>query len=170
MTTSGVVELRLRGPEATLALGRRLAAGFPGGGAPLALSGELGAGKTTLVKGLAEGLGVASAADVTSPTFLRVVRFEAAPSGGPALVHVDAYRLRGPEEWTDLGLEEDLCGDACVVVEWPEMVAGALPADRLVVALDHVDGESRTARLHAGGARSARWLAAIDLETEVTPG
>lgn len=125
----------------------------------LALSGHLGAGKTTLVKGLAEGLGVAPAREVVSPTFLRAVRFD----GPVALVHVDAYRMKGPEDVVELGLDEDMAGGACVAVEWPEMVEGALPADRLVVRLEHASDERRIARIAATGKAAAEWLARMDL-------
>ncbi len=123
----------------------------------LCLSGQLGAGKTTLVKGLAEGLGVAAARDVTSPTFLRMTRFE----GAPDLVHVDAYRMAGAGDVHELGLDEDLAGGAVVAVEWPEMIAEALPADRLTLHLEHRGEECRTVRFEAAGARAAAWLARL---------
>ena len=152
-------ELSLAGAEATVELGRRIGTAACGRGGVIALSGQLGAGKTTLVKGLAEGLGVAVARDVVSPTFLRAVRFD----GPVALVHVDAYRMKGPADIVELGLDEDMAGGACVAVEWPEMVEGALPADRLVVTLGHASAEQRTACLIATGPDSASWLASIDL-------
>ena len=155
---SPVVELRLRGPDATTGLGRRLATALaPGREGVLCLSGQLGAGKTTLVKGLAEGLGVADARDVTSPTFLRMTRFE----GPPHLVHVDAYRMTGAGEVLELGLDEDLAGGAVVAIEWPEMIADALPADRLELSLEHVAEDTRAARLAATGPRAAAWLARL---------
>jgi tRNA threonylcarbamoyladenosine biosynthesis protein TsaE len=160
MTTSGAVELTLVGADATTELGRRIGAAARGVGGVVALSGHLGAGKTTLVKGLAEGLGVSAARDVVSPTFLRVVRFD----GPVPLVHVDAYRMRGPADVVELGLDEDMAGGACVAVEWPEIVEGALPPDRLRVELSHVDESKRRAALSAGGPRSARWLASIDFD------
>ena len=123
MTTSAAVELKLVGADATTELGRRLGAALAAGGGVIALSGHLGAGKTTLVKGLAEGLGVAAARDVTSPTFLRVVRFD----GRMPLVHVDAYRMKGPLDLVELGLDEDMAGRACVAIEWPEIVEGGSP-------------------------------------------
>ena len=107
MTTSARSEERLDGHGATVALGRRLALAFPPAtSGVLLLSGHLGAGKTTLVKGLAAGLGVADADEVTSPTFLRVVRYD----GPPDLVHVDAYRMTGAADVFELGLDEDLAG------------------------------------------------------------
>lgn len=158
MTTSRG-ERVLFGHDATVDLGRRLGVAARGRGGLLALSGQLGAGKTTLVKGLAEGLGVAPAAEVTSPTFLRLVRFE----GPTPLVHVDAYRMRGPADFVELGLDEELAAGALVAVEWPEVVEAALPSDRLSVELEHVDEGRRRVRLVAGGSESAAWLAAANL-------
>ena len=172
MTTSGVPdsgpvepgpgERILRGDAATRALGRLLAETLPergrADGAVLCLSGQLGAGKTTLVKGLAEGLGVADERDVTSPTFLRLVRYE----GTPDLVHVDAYRMGGSADVQDLGLHEDLAGGAVVAVEWPEMIEEALPDDRLTVELGHRATGARSARITAGGPLSRVWLAALE--------
>jgi tRNA threonylcarbamoyl adenosine modification protein YjeE len=159
MTTSGEVELTLVGADATVELGRRFGAALAAaGGVVVALSGQLGAGKTTFVKGLAEGLGAAAARDVTSPTFLRVVRFE----GRVPLVHVDAYRMKGPADVVELGLDEDMAGGACVAVEWPEIVEAALPADRLRVELAHVDEARRRVVASATGPESARRLACVD--------
>jgi tRNA threonylcarbamoyladenosine biosynthesis protein TsaE len=162
MTTSPAVELTLVGAGATTELGRRIGAAARGAGGVLALSGHLGAGKTTLVKGLAEGLGVAAARDVVSPTFLRAVRFD----GPVALVHVDAYRMKGPADVVELGLDEDMAGGACVAVEWPEVVEAALPADRLVVRLEHSSDERRDAFVSATGPKSARWLARAGLSRD----
>jgi tRNA threonylcarbamoyladenosine biosynthesis protein TsaE len=151
-------EERLEGAGATTALGRRIARALaPVTDGVLCLSGQLGAGKTTLVKGLAEGLGVAQAAEVTSPTFLRMTRFD----GPPDLVHVDAYRMAGAADVHELGLDEDLAGGAVVVIEWPEMIADALPADRLTLHLGHAGEHVRTVRFEAGGPASAAWLARL---------
>jgi tRNA threonylcarbamoyladenosine biosynthesis protein TsaE len=158
-TISGATELTLNGAEETTALGRRLGAAARGRGGVVALSGHLGAGKTTFVKGLAEGLGVAAARDVVSPTFLRAVRFE----GAPPLVHVDAYRMKGPGDFVELGLDEDIAAGACVAVEWAEIVEAALPADRLVVRLDHAAEDRRRARVEATGPESRAWLAAAGI-------
>lgn len=159
MTTSAARELVLRGDAATVELGRRLGRALaPGGSGVVALSGHLGAGKTTFVKGLAEGLGVAAAREVVSPTFLRAVRFD----GPPALVHVDAYRMKGPGDVVELGLDEDLAGGAVVALEWPEVVLAALPGDRVDVAFEHTSEDRRRVRVSAGGPRSAAWLARVE--------
>ncbi len=154
-TSPAVREERLLGHAATVELGRRLGRALPNtSGAVLCLSGHLGAGKTTLVKGLAEALGVADADEVTSPTFLRVIRYE----GALDLVHVDAYRMQGALDVIDLGLDEDLAGGALVVIEWPEMIEAALPAERLTLELEHVDEGERRARVSAVGDLAVRWM------------
>ena len=105
----------------------------------IVLSGELGAGKTTFTQGLGAGLGVRG--DVTSPTFV-IARVHPSLGGGPALVHVDAYRLGGIDELDDLDLDTEL-DDAVTVVEWGEGIAEGLAESRLEVriirALAHPD-------------------------------
>lgn len=114
--------------EATREIGARLAAGLPPDAA-LALHGDLGVGKTTLVQGLARGLGVAGA--VTSPTFniLHLYR------GTRTLVHLDAYRLDHPRQVAELMLDDFLVSPYCLAVEWPDMIAAWLPADTLHLVL-----------------------------------
>lgn len=112
--------------------GRELA-GWLRAGDLVILVGELGAGKTTFVQGLAEGLGVRG--PVTSPTFV-IARSHPSTVGGPALVHVDAYRLGGSLELDDLDLDTDV-ESAVTVVEWGEGLAESLgTAGHLVVHLD----------------------------------
>ena len=124
------------------ALGRMLRAGDL-----VILTGGLGAGKTTLTQGLAEGLGVRG--PVTSPTFV-IARVHPSLVGGPVLVHVDAYRLGGLDELDDLDLDADL-DRAVTVVEWGHGVAEDLSDDALEVVLE---GEStRTASVVARGDR-----------------
>jgi tRNA threonylcarbamoyladenosine biosynthesis protein TsaE len=100
------------------------------------LTGELGAGKTTLTRGLGEGLGVRGA--VTSPTFV-IARVHPSLSGGPALVHVDAYRLGGLDEMEDLDLDVSL-PESVVVVEWGEGKVEELADDRLQVVIARAVG------------------------------
>ena len=108
--------------DATRRFGAALAARLAPDGV-LLLSGDLGAGKTVLTQGLADGLGIA-AREVQSPTFT-LVREHSAP-GGVRLVHVDLYRLR-PEEAFDVGIEELLAGPGVKVVEWAERLPFAVP-------------------------------------------
>ncbi|WP_151524881.1 tRNA (adenosine(37)-N6)-threonylcarbamoyltransferase complex ATPase subunit type 1 TsaE [Serinicoccus kebangsaanensis] len=120
------------------------------------LTGDLGAGKTTFAQGLAEGLGVRG--PITSPTFV-IARVHPSLTGGPELVHVDAYRLSGGAELDDLDLDTSL-DEAVTVVEWGEGLAESLSEDRLEVLLrrsasEDPDEQSRVAVLRAVGDRWA---------------
>jgi tRNA threonylcarbamoyladenosine biosynthesis protein TsaE len=113
------------------------------------MDGELGAGKTTLTRSIAEGLGVSQ--PVTSPTF--VIAREHPPAGVvPGLVHVDAYRLAGPEEIDDLDLAP-VMAESVTVVEWAAGVAEHLHAEPLVLTLRVRDDEVREVAWQAIGAR-----------------
>ncbi len=112
------------------AFGRRLARLLRAGDLVL-LSGPLGAGKTTLVQGIADGLGVRG--PITSPTFV-IARVHPSVSGGPDLVHADAYRLASPAEVDDLDLDASL-DRSVTVVEWGGGMAEGLAADRLEVTI-----------------------------------
>ncbi len=128
-------------------LGRRLAAGLRAGDL-LVLTGPLGAGKTTLVQGIGEGLGVRG--PITSPTFV-IARVHPSLTGGPALVHADAYRLGGAAEIDDLDLDSSTASSV-TVVEWGEGLAEGLSEDRLEIAIE-LQGEGRVVRLTAIGPR-----------------
>ncbi|MFE2348758.1 tRNA (adenosine(37)-N6)-threonylcarbamoyltransferase complex ATPase subunit type 1 TsaE [Kitasatospora cineracea] len=122
--------------ERMTGFGRRLAALLRPGDLVL-LSGELGAGKTTLTRGLGEGLGVRGA--VTSPTFV-IARVHPSLTGGPALVHVDAYRLAGGlDEMEDLDLDVSL-PESVVVVEWGEGKVEELSENRLEIRIERTLG------------------------------
>lgn len=133
---------RVPDAEAMRALGERLA-GRLGAGDVVVLSGPLGAGKTTLVQGIGSGLGVRG--PVTSPTFV-LARVHPSLVGGPALVHVDAYRLGSAVELDDLDLDASL-DDSVVVVEWGEGLAEGLAPDPIVIRIDRADGELRTVEI-----------------------
>ncbi len=132
-------------------LGRLLRAGDL-----VVLTGGLGAGKTTLTQGIGAGLGVRG--PVTSPTFV-IARVHPSTVGGPALVHVDAYRLGGALELDDLDLDTDVA-DSVTVVEWGHGVAERLADAYLEVVLTAGADETRTLSLTGFG---DRWLA--DLST-----
>lgn len=129
-------------------LGRDIAA-LTRAGDLIILSGPLGAGKTTFTQGLAAGLGVRGS--VTSPTFV-ISRIHPSLVGGPALVHVDAYRLGGPAEIDDIDLDMTL-PDSVTVVEWGEGVAEGLSDERLEIAIERHPDDTRTVHLGAVGAR-----------------
>lgn len=132
----GTVTVDVPDADAMRRLGARLATLLRAGDLVL-LRGPLGAGKTTLVQGVGDGLGVRG--PVTSPTFI-IARHHPSLSGGPPLLHVDAYRLGSWAELEDLDLEASL-DEAVTVVEWGEGFVEGLAADRLEVeisrAADH---------------------------------
>jgi len=120
----------------TRAIGAALA-DVLGPGDVVGLAGDLGAGKTRLVQGAADALGADG--PVLSPTFMLVREYD----GDPPIHHVDAYRLSGPQELEDLGLEDVLSADAVVFVEWADRVAAALPESWLELVLHIRDDDRR---------------------------
>ena len=139
------------------ALGQRLAGDLRAGDLIL-LSGDLGAGKTTLTRGIGRGLGVRGA--VTSPTFV-IARVHPAPPGRPALVHVDAYRLSSLAEVDDLDLDAAQ-EDSVTVVEWGRGLAEDLAADRLEIDITRKRGLGPAGAANDGAVdegRTVRWQA-----------
>lgn len=149
-------------PEATRDLGERVARLLRPGDI-VVLTGELGAGKTTLTQGI--GLGLQVRGPVTSPTFV-IARVHPSLVGGPDLVHVDAYRLDGAVEVDDLDLDADL-DHAVLVVEWGAGLVERMSPDRLEVLL--TGRSSRTARIVGVGARWAEPTAAAELAALSAP-
>jgi tRNA threonylcarbamoyladenosine biosynthesis protein TsaE len=137
------------GLDVTQRIGRRLGAALRIGDV-VALIGPLGSGKTTLVKGVAAGAGVADSRQVNSPTFVIVNEYETSLSPTPRLFHIDAYRLRGGGDLELLGFEEMLSFGA-VLIEWADRVADVLPADRLTITIEPVDENRRQFHCTAGG-------------------
>jgi tRNA threonylcarbamoyladenosine biosynthesis protein TsaE len=137
-----------RSPEQTRRLGQRLGSLLAPGDV-LALSGDLGAGKTTLVQGIAQGWG--STDNVTSPTFV-LVNVYRRPDGS-VLHHMDAYRMESALEAEDLDIEEMLSTGA-LLVEWPERIQGALPRECLKVDLAWVADEQRSLNFLPVGKRA----------------
>jgi tRNA threonylcarbamoyladenosine biosynthesis protein TsaE len=129
--------LALPDPAATAALGARLA-GLLRAGDVVCLRGPLGAGKTSLARGLIAALG--GGAEAPSPTFTLVQTYET----DPPLWHFDLYRLADPEEIWELGWEEARTGAACLI-EWPERLGPRLPAERLDITLAFAGAEREAA-------------------------
>ena len=121
----------------TEALGERMAAALPPGGAVIALYGELGAGKTAFVRGLARGLGVEET--VVSPTFTIVNEY----SGRRELFHFDMYRLGSADELFDIGWEDYLGREGICAVEWSENVPGAFDGSEIRVIMEKTDETGR---------------------------
>ncbi|MEQ0562971.1 tRNA (adenosine(37)-N6)-threonylcarbamoyltransferase complex ATPase subunit type 1 TsaE [Amycolatopsis sp. NEAU-NG30] len=139
-------------PEETMDFGRALGRALRAGDLVL-LAGPLGAGKTTLTRGIADGLGAGGR--VSSPTFVLARVHPAGPAGVP-LVHVDAYRLGGDlSQLDDLDLDTDLERSA-IVVEWGEGSAERLSEDYLVVRLDRREDDAREVTLEPHGTWAAR--------------
>src|SRR5690242_20720668 len=148
LMTSARYVLDLPNPEATTSLGRGLAPLlFPG--TVLALVGPLGAGKTHLVRAVAEGLGIADSRVVSSPTFVLIQEYEARLP----VYHFDAYRLRGVGEFLDLGAHEYFEGNGVCLIEWADRVEAALPAEQLRVVLEVTGETSRRLTFEARGER-----------------
>ena len=128
---------RTTSEEETIVLGERLAHVLPPRGVVL-LTGNLGAGKTTLAKGIVSGLGAAPADEVSSPTFTLIHEY-----GNGRVYHVDLYRLEEPRELATLGLEELFERDALVLIEWGERFARFLPAERTEIRIRAVGQDER---------------------------
>ena len=146
--------LLLKSEAATRKLGLRLGAVLEAGDF-VALTGDLGAGKTALVKAIAEGAGVPGPA--SSPTFALVNVYR---GGRVPLQHLDLYRLGGPADLFALGFDDLLAEPAATLCEWADRALPALPADRLEIALEYAGPRSRWARFTARGPRGERLLRA----------
>ena len=148
--------LELHDLAATEALGRRLGTLlFPG--AVVALVGPLGAGKTQLVRAIAEGLGIADSRAVSSPTFVLIQEYQARLP----VYHFDAYRLRSEAEFYDLGGHEYFTGDGVCLIEWADRVPGCLPREHLAIRLDVTGEETRRATAEGRGKQYEEIVAAL---------
>lgn len=141
------LEFISRSPEQSRRIGMRLGA-ILNPGDLVCLQGDLGAGKTTLVQGLAQGWGSLDA--VSSPTFI-IVNMYRRPDKSQ-LFHLDTYRLESASEAEMLDLDEMLATGS-LVIEWPERIESVLPKERLWVNLDYIAEEQRSLQFKAQGAR-----------------
>jgi tRNA threonylcarbamoyladenosine biosynthesis protein TsaE len=127
-------------PEETEALGEALACNLKPGSV-IALHGGLGAGKTTLVKGIARGLGVTEC--ITSPTYTIVCEY---PASGQTLYHIDAYRLNGDEDFENTGAGEFM-GRGITVIEWSERIPRSIPPGAITIEIEVTENGNRIFRL-----------------------
>ena len=141
--------------QTTEDLGRALAPSLDGG-MVITLTGELGAGKTTLVRGVLRGFDIAG--PIKSPTYTLV---EPYAISSLYLYHFDFYRLRDPDEWEDAGFREYFRGDAICMIEWPDKAGPSLPAPDLAIVLE-IDADGRRCTLSALTERAEPCLIAAD--------
>jgi tRNA threonylcarbamoyladenosine biosynthesis protein TsaE len=127
----------------------------------LCLQGDLGAGKTTLAKGIARGWGAMNVA--TSPSFILINEYQRADAG--KLYHFDAFRLNGESEAIDLGFTDILGAGAPILIEWPEHIQGLLPDEKLWIGLHWVDELRRGLRMEAFGQTYEKLLRNFRLTT-----
>jgi tRNA threonylcarbamoyladenosine biosynthesis protein TsaE len=142
--------------DETLAIGRRIGAALEPGDV-VALVGPLGAGKTHLVKGIAEGAGVADRNQVNSPTFVLINEY----AGRLPIHHIDVYRLAGSDELEALGFEEMVSGPGAVLIEWADRVEDALPVDHLHVTLAVTGAERRELFINGASGRGAAMVVMV---------
>ncbi|MCL5742681.1 MAG: tRNA (adenosine(37)-N6)-threonylcarbamoyltransferase complex ATPase subunit type 1 TsaE [Acidobacteria bacterium] len=129
---------RTRSEEETIALGEEIARGLKTPAVVL-LIGELGAGKTTIAKGLVRGLGAAAPEDVCSPTYTLIHEY----GERPKVYHIDLYRLERASEVLALGIDDLLDGDAILLVEWGERFSALWPPDRIEIHVSPLDEQER---------------------------
>ena len=134
---------RTASEEETVALGRQLARELPRSGVVL-LIGNLGAGKTTLAKGIVRGRGAAEHDDVSSPTFTLIHEY------APDLYHIDLYRLDEPHQVATLGLEELYDRDALILIEWGERFPQLMPAERTEIRIRRTGEDTREIEVLVG--------------------
>jgi tRNA threonylcarbamoyladenosine biosynthesis protein TsaE len=127
--------------EETIELGREIASRLPKQAVVL-LIGNLGAGKTTLAKGIVSGLGAAQPDDVASPTFTLIHEYGPSSNGATAY-HIDLYRLDRAEEVARLGLDEIFDREAVVLIEWGERFPTLMPPERIEIRIETLDGDER---------------------------
>jgi tRNA threonylcarbamoyladenosine biosynthesis protein TsaE len=151
-----IFELHVSDLAGTMAFGRQLAHElFPS--AVVALIGQLGSGKTHLVRAIAEGLGIADSRIVNSPTFVLIQEYQARLP----IYHFDAYRLRSPAEFFDLGAQEYFSGDGVCLIEWADRVEEWLPKEHLRITLEITGETTRALKIEARGEKYAGIINAL---------
>jgi tRNA threonylcarbamoyladenosine biosynthesis protein TsaE len=151
ISTGDPLQLRMKSVQETIQFGTRLGQHLTGGEV-LALTGDLGTGKTVLTRGIALGLGIPMDR-ISSPTFTLVQEY----TGSIPLIHVDLYRLERPNDIFTLGLEEYFTPSTIVVIEWAERFPQILPSDHIAIRLEHGETEDiRLLSVSGAGSKSIR--------------
>lgn len=136
-------------PSETFRIGRILGENLKRGDC-IALTGEVGAGKTVLTQGVAKGMGVPDCYAVTSPTFTLVNEY---PGRDATLYHLDVYRLTGSADLLELGYEEYLQGNGVIVIEWAEKIPDDIPEDALRIGISYLGEDARKIEISGGPER-----------------
>lgn len=139
------VETKTKSVAETISIGKSLGRHLTSGDV-VCLTGELGAGKTCFVKGLARGLGIKETG-VTSPTFIIIREYK----GRLPLYHIDLYRIGVVEDLRDIGMEEVIYGCGVTAIEWAERIADRLPDERIEITLTYTDKKTRLIEMKAFG-------------------
>jgi len=121
-----------------------------GAGAIVKMCGDLGAGKTTMVKGIARAFGIPADA-VVSPSFTIITEY----GSSPRFIHIDLYRIEGSDDFESTGIWDVIGKDAVTVVEWPEHAGDELPEDEVVIRIEHGKGDDREISIE--GIDEAHW-------------
>lgn len=144
----GILAMITHSPEETIKYGRILAKKLKGGEV-IGLSGDLGGGKTTFVKGLAQGLGIKET--ITSPTFVLLKEYKLRPKGhlrGGLLVHMDAYRVESENDLKSIGIEDYLVrSNVILVIEWAEKIKKYLPKNTIYIKFEFIDENKREIKI-----------------------
>lgn len=130
------IEYLSSSPDETISFGKKLGS-YLKGGEVIALQGSLAAGKTTITKGIAQGLGIED--NITSPTFCLISEY----SGNIPMYHMDVYRLDGTEDFIGLGVDDMLYGNGVCLIEWSEKVMEELPKNTIILRLSPLDDTSK---------------------------
>lgn len=151
-----------KSPSETIRIGKIIGGSLQAGDV-VVLMGELGAGKTQLIKGLAEGAGVKKSAYVSSPSFTLINEYV----GRVPFYHIDLYRLREEKEAEELGLEELFQGDGITAIEWADRIPSLLPAEHLRIQMHYMTRQTRSIELMAIGERYEELLKKLRSEIGV---
>lgn len=147
------LELQSNSPEQTEQLGQKLGTLLTSGDV-VALSGELGGGKTCFVRGIVAAMSPENASQVSSPTFAILNEY----SGNTAIYHYDCYRLHGVDDALEMGLDEQLEGTGICLIEWPDRINTLLPKEHLAINFRYVDDQARAITLQGYGTRGSSLL------------
>jgi len=139
--------LSIETPEEMIVLGRRFGEVLFDG-AVIGLSGPLGAGKTTLARGIAEGMGIDEGYIVSSPTYTIMQSY---PCSERNLYHIDLYRINNPDDLESTGYRDYVGGNTVLMVEWPEREPSVLPSENLIVRIDYLEEGREITFVPSGG-------------------